>query len=198
MQKTELRKKFKNYYSATSAPAIYSFPESRHLALTGRGVAGDELFRSQTEALYNVAYAIKKKLKLAGADFAVPPLEGSWWKDDGGLSPYEGGLLNWQLMIRMPETITTVITEEARAEVIKKKNNQLATGLLLVTVPAGKFAQVLHTGPYSEENSSVEALFSFIKESGYVIHGRHHEVYLSDPRKTVGTKLKTIIRYPVV
>jgi hypothetical protein len=136
--------------------------------------------------------------KAQGLDYAVMPLEGLWWADDPTVF-ISGDKDQWQwtLMILQPEFITPELVDAARAEVGKKKDFPLLNNLRFSAWCEGEAAQMLHVGPFSEEHLTITRLHTFIKEKGYHLCGKHHEIYLSDPRRTAPEKLKTILRQPI-
>jgi hypothetical protein len=103
----------------------------------------------------------------------------------------------WTLMIMQPEFVSESISERAIEKVQKKKNLSALSKLGFTAFDEGFSAQILHIGPYSEEKSTVDKIHSFIKGNGYELNGKHHEIYLGDPRKTASEKLKTILRQPI-
>src|SRR5690606_38905814 len=150
------------------------------------------------EVLFPMAYGIKKICKLKGQDFGVPSLEGLWWTDNNtSARETPRSEWNWKLMIRMPGFATQEMHQAALAEVLKKKRNLLAGRVLFEEIDEGDVAQVLHIGAYADEQPAIDALYQFIEGSGLSLNGLHHEIYLSDPRKTKPADLKTIIRQGV-
>ena len=201
MPTIDLRKELKMYYSAKPKPELIDVPEAKFIAFTGRGEPGGSAYTEALEALYGVAYTLKFGLKKAGeTDFTVMALEGLWWWEDENAfllrdaPPRE--TWNWKSMIRMPDFATAEMVEAAKADVTKKKG-PAAGKVRLEAFPEGLSAQILHVGPYSEEDKTVSVLNAFIEEQGYRLRGRHHEIYLGDPRRVEPAKLKTIIRHPV-
>ena len=127
-------------------------------------------------------------------------LEGLWWWDDPRIVNLEDApprnTWNWISLIAVPDFITSVMLENARSEMIKKKGKTLEN-VRLERINEGLCAQILHIGPYSDEPRSQKALHGFIAEQGCRLRGRHHEIYMGDPRRTQPEKLKTILRHPV-
>jgi hypothetical protein len=136
-------------------------------------------------------------------DFVVPPLEGLWWNTDGGVVTdiTDKDRFCWNSMIRQPDFVTPEVFESIKAAVAKKKAGLYLSAARLQKFSEGLCAQILHIGSYDDEPGSTVVLEQFIATSGYVADftskRRHHEIYLSDPRKTAPEKLKTIIRYPI-
>ncbi len=198
MQKLNLVKEYKTYYKAKKKPETVIFDEANYLSIEGKGEPAGKVFVSKIEALYPLAYGIKKMCKEQDKDFGVPKLEGLWWVE-GNKPALEVPRKEWfwKLLIRMPEFVTIEMMQSIQPEVVKKKKNDLIQEISFETFTEGKCAQIMHIGPYSTEHETINTLTEFISQNGQSISGLHHEIYLSDPRKTEPSKLKTIIRYPV-
>lgn len=196
--KLDFIKKFKSYYTAKSTPEIHAFEFVDYLTITGQGEPGGKVFTAAVEALYPLAYGIKKICKAMGADFGVPKLEGLWWVDsDKSALDTPKSEWNWKLLIRMPDYVYEDIVNQAKDEVLKKKKINLVDEITFEKIEEGKCVQMMHVGPYETEHSTVAQLFNFVKNQGLEIDGLHHEIYISDPRKTLPERMKTIIRYPI-
>ncbi len=198
MPKLDLTKEHKPYYKAGKKPEIVEFGEANYLAIEGKGEPAGELFANTIGALYPLAYGIKKICKEADNDFGVPNLEGLWWVE--GNAPALEVPRNewrWKLLIRMPEFVTRAMMLSIQPEVARKKNNELIQNISFEKLAEGKCVQIMHIGPYSSEPETIKTLMVFMAENGLSVNGLHHEIYLSDPRKTEPFKLKTLIRYPV-
>jgi len=152
-------------------------------------------FTKKNETLYPLAYGIKKYYKDQGQDSAVPKREGLWWLDAGrDFNEAVREEWNWELLIRMPEFVIGEVVDRIKPGIIRKKKDQIDE-IRSKEIYEGTCAQVLHIRPYSEEHETVTFLMEFIELHGYKIHGLHHEIYLSAPRKIAPAKMKTIIRY---
>jgi hypothetical protein len=205
MEKTDLTRKYKSYYSAKPKPEIVEFSEISYLSISGKGDPSSEAFERKIQALYPVAYTLKFKAKAEGHDFTVPKLEGLWWFDDHGqnISMSEAPLRIprsewcWQLLIRLPETITEQHVHEAKQTAKEKKNLDHLDEVAFFTLNEGKVVQMLHVGSFDKEPETLKVLQQFMEEHGFHKGGLHHEIYLSDFRKTAPSKLKTILREPV-
>jgi len=199
VKKTDLRKQLKPFYSSANKPNIIDVPRGKFLAITGRGEPGGKPYRDAMNALYSVAYTVKFRAKAAGRDFTVMTLEGLWWLDVPNISfadvPREQW--NWKSMIRQPDFITPKMMEEAKAEAKEKKGLNEIDRVVLEQFREGLSAQIMHIGPYSEEAETIAKLHKFIEENGYEMRGHHHEIYMSDPRRTAPERWKTIIRQPI-
>ena len=200
MDKLDLRKELKRYYTAKRKPDMVDVPPGRFLTYTGRGAPDGEAYQAAMTALYGLSYALKFRSKAEGRDFTVMALEGLWWWDDPTVFDLDEAPprdeWNWKSMIRQPDFITQEIVDEVRPEV-REKRGPAVDSVALETFHEGLSAQILHVGPYSEEGPTGRALHAFIEESGYRMRGRHHEIYLGDPRRSKPENLKTILRQPV-
>jgi hypothetical protein len=134
----------------------------------------------------------------AGVDYAVMPLEGLWWADDmSRFSTSDKDAWKWTMMIMQPEFVTVEQFEEAKGQVEKKKGSLTAlAGIRFEAFREGRAAQILHVGPFADEGPNIEKIHRFIEELGHERTGKHHEIYLSDPRRTAPERLKTVIRQP--
>jgi len=201
MSKLDLRKELKQFYTARKKPSITDVPPGRFLAIMGRGEPGGSAYQAALNALYSLAYALKFKCKAEGRDFTVMTLEGLWWWDEEGVFSLEDAPpreeWNWKSMMRQPDFITGEMLEEIRPQVREKKGIPEVDEVKLETFHEGLSAQIMHVGPYSEEEPTIERLHAFIAENGYRIRGLHHEIYLSDPRRTAPERWRTIIRQPI-
>src|SRR5690349_18544993 len=206
MEKLDLAKKYKAYYSAKPEPAIVEFPEAQYLAINGQGDPSSEAFVEKIQTLYPVAYGVKFLCKSKDKDFAVPKLEGLWWFDEKYLGQVTlsdapqripRSEWYWKLLLRMPEFVTSTMIHKAIETVVIKKKLTQANEVELFTLQKRKVAQVLHVGPFDKEPESLLRLQEFMQANNLQHDGLHHEVYLSDFRKTAPEKLKTILREPV-
>ena len=198
MSKLDLLKEHKSYYNAGKNPEIVEFDEANYLTIEGIGEPAGKMFVSKVEALYPLAYGIKKICKEQDKDFGVPKLEGLWWVEgDTPALEIPRSEWRWKLLIRMPEFITKELMFSVQPVVAKKKKNELVQKIALEKMTEGKCVQIMHIGPYSTEHKTINELMAFIAANGISVNGKHHEIYLSDPRKNKPDKMKTIIRYPV-
>ncbi len=198
MTKLDLAKEYKSYYKAGKKPEVVEFGEANYLTIGGKGEPAGEIFVRKVEALYPLAYGIKKVYKEHGNDFSVPKLEGLWWVEaDIPALEVPRSEWYWKLLIRMPEFVTRETMLSVQLEVAKKKKNDLIQEISFEKITVGKCVQIMHIGPYSTEYETINALMEFMAENGLCVNGLHHEIYISDPRKTEPSKMKTLIRYPV-
>ena len=176
-------------------------PAQRFIALDGAGDPNTSpVYAPAVEALYAVAYAIKFACKRAlGREMVVAPLEGLWYSDDASVFR-TGAKAKWQwtLLIAQPDWVTDAFIAEAIAGAITKKKLPALARVRVETLEEGLSAQVLHLGPYDDEAPVLARLHGeFLAEHGLRVNGRHHEVYLGDPRRAAPAKLKTVLRQPV-
>ncbi len=201
MNKIDLKKQYKELYSATEKPVMVDVPMLSFAMVDGEGDPNvAPAYQQAIEGLYVLSYTIKFMLKKTGEypDYIVPPLEGLWWMGEADLFDFEERhRWKWMVMIMQPEFVTSRMFNEALKIAKEKKELPALWSMRLEKWKEGKAAQILHVGPYSAEQPTIATLHGFINSQGYVMEGRHHEIYLSDPRKTVPAKLKTIIRQPV-
>ncbi|RMF29018.1 MAG: hypothetical protein D6759_14725 [Chloroflexi bacterium] len=201
MPKTDFKKVLKHLYRASAKRiAVVEVPPLNFLMVDGRGDPNTSPEYAQAlEALYAVAYALKFSVKRSrGVDYVVMPLEGLWWTDDPAHFDMDHReAWNWTAMIMQPEYVTEEMYEEVVAEVRRKKALGALDRMRLETYHEGLSVQVLHVGPYAAEGPTIARLHDYIREQGYRPNGKHHEIYLSDPRRTAPERLKTILRQPV-
>jgi hypothetical protein len=200
MTKLDLIKTLKPLYNPSAKePALVEVPPLNFLLADGEGDPNtSQDFHEIMMALYGAAYTLKFGLKkAAGFDWKVMPLEGLWWMEnmaEFSLERKEDWL--WTLMIAQPDFITPDQVEVAKAELQRKKNPPSLSQVRFERYEEGSAAQIMHIGPFSEERPTIARLHEFIAQSGHQLRGKHHEIYLSDPRRTPPEKLKTIIRQP--
>ena len=199
MTKLDLRKELRRYYTAKKRPEMIDVPEGRFLTILGKGDPNGEEYQQAMMALYGVSYTLKFDQKAKGRDYNVMHLEGLWWVDGGVFDlndPAPREQWRWKSMIRQPDFITDEMVEEIRPSV-REKRGAMVDQVKLESFHEGLSAQVMHVGPYSEEGPTIQLLHDYITELGYRMRGDHHEIYLSDPRRSKPEKLKTIIRHPI-
>lgn len=201
MSKLDLRKELKELYTASAKkPAIIKVPKLKYLMVDGMGDPNDNpAFQQSIEALYGLSYTMKFASKLGpdGQDWTVMPLDGLWWVEGKPFSETNKNEWRWTLMIAQPDFVSAAMFRAARKQLKQKKDSALIDSVRLGSLREGISAQIMHTGPYAEEGPTIERLHQFAVEQGYEFDGKHHEIYMSDPRRTAPEKLKTIVRYPV-
>jgi hypothetical protein len=198
----DLRRELAALYSAKRSPAFVDAPELPFLMVDGHGDPNTApAYAEAVQALYSVAYTVRFALKRGplALDAPVMPLEGLWWTADmATFSTEDKSAWDWTMMIVVPEQVTAVLVADARAEAARKRPLPAVDRVRLERFAEGRCAQVLHVGPYSTEGPTVAGLHAFIAEHGYAPSGKHHEIYLGDPRRSAPEKLRTIVRQPVI
>ncbi|GAB4231898.1 MAG: GyrI-like domain-containing protein [Ekhidna sp.] len=202
MEKLDLSKTDKNYYSAKSAPEIRDIDAYYFLTVSGKGSPESALFLGAIQQLYAVAYAIKFICKSEDDDFVVPKMEGYWWIDGGLEAQHKFAETprdqwNWKIAVRMPDFVEGDHYFRAIQKVKAKNENFDENRVKYELIEASKSVQILHKGSYEEEMPNIMKMMDFVKENGLEVSGYHHEIYLSDPRRTPEERLKTILRYAV-
>ena len=198
-RKLDLYKKHKAEYITPKTPKLVEVEPAAYLAIAGRGEPGTDAFAAKVGCLYAMAFTIKMASNAAGRDYVVCKLEGLWWGtgEENDLSLLPQDQWNWKLLIRAPEFITSRDLEDA-VETLKKKGKASDVAeVQLETIREGRCVQMLHVGPYSQESETIAAMTAFARENGLSLHGLHHEIYLSDPRRVPEERLRTILRHPV-
>ncbi len=193
------------YFPSDTEIEEIKLPPLHYISATGKGSPGSPEFQEAIRALYGVAYRIKMGLKfdkivkpVGYFDFKVPPLEGIWgWEDGSYFDASNKDNWEWQLMIMMPAFVSQNLFDQA-VEQAKENHPDIPYDMVSLTrVAEGEAIQTTHIGPYKTEPRTVEKLVDYAKTHHYTIAGKHHEIYMGDPRRTSPEKLKTVLRYPV-
>ena len=200
--KADLKKELGTYDARRGRFDIVTVPPLRYLMIDGHGDPNTaEQYRDALQTIYPVAYAVKFLSKRTlDRDYTVMPLEALWWADDmdAFTSARDKSQWNWTVLNLVPEWITDEHVSDARAAVSRKGGAPLLDALRAETLDEGLCVQTLHVGSYDDEAGVLDALHhTFIPESGLRMTGRHHEIYLSDARRTAPEQLRTILRQPV-
>ena len=200
MEKLDLYREHKAEYAAKKTPVLIDVGPALYLEIEGQGAPGGETFEKKMGALYGVAFTIKMTRKFAGLDdYKVCGLEGLWWTDRRGADflsvPREQW--RWTLIIRTPEFVTEKDVRNAKAALRTKGRGPEVEEVRLAKIEEGSCVQILHVGPYESEMESIRLMDSLVAEKQLKRHGKHHELYLSDPRRVAPQKLRTILRHPV-
>jgi len=211
MKNLDLRKQYKHLYqpSAKKIEAV-QVPRLQFAMIDGAIEKGQAPgtspgFQEATQALYGISYTLKfmlKKRKTNPIDYPVMALEGLWWVEDGMFDITIKDNWFYTLMIMQPDVITQAVFEEGLAEVRRKKGDSPSLSKLrLDSFEEGLCVQVMHIGPYATEPATIERMKEFMQENGYRDRvgtgGKHHEIYMGDPRKADPAKLKTVLRHPI-
>lgn len=199
MAAIDLKKVYRDHYTAKDAPGLVEVPARPYLMIDGEGDPNtSKAYSDAVATLYPLAYGIRRALKDATGDaYTVMPLEGLWWVEDMAQFTVEDKSdWHWTAMILQPEAVTPGLAAEIIPLVTAKKD--LPSMARLEDYGDGLAAQILHRGPYADEAPTIERLHAYIEAEGYRLTGKHHELYLTDPRRSAPDKNRTIIRQPVV
>ena len=204
----DYKKEYKAFYLPPKTPEILSVPPMNFVAVRGKGDPNEEAgeYKAAMEILYGIAYTIKMSKKgdrqIEGYfDYVVPPLEGFWWQERTvGVDYSRKADYCWISLIRQPDFVTRADFDWAVQEATRKKKTDFSKAEFF-TYDEGLCVQCMHIGPYDDEPQTVEQMHRFAQEQGYTVEitetRYHHEIYLSDARKTVPEKLRTVIRHPI-
>ena len=204
--KVDYKKEYKDLYMPKRKPSIIDVPAMNFIMIDGMGEPSTGEFQSSIGVLYSLAYTIKMS-KMGDwqpegyFDYVVPPLEGLWWTSGGAFDFARPDKWLWTCMIRQPEFVTAEVFSWACNECRRKKPEVDVSIARFETFEEGLCVQKMHIGPYDSEPESIEQMQEFIAENGLIdetsSERKHHEIYLSDPRRTAPEKLKTVLRHPV-
>ena len=198
--KLDLYRQHKADYVAPRHPVFLTIRPAKYLSYEGKGAPSSPAFRAGFGALYGVAFTIKMTRKHAGKrDYKVAWPEGLWWGPNRAapLSVRSPKDWRWKLLIRTPTFVTARDLAKAQRDLLAKGKVPEVARVRLETVREGRCVQMLHVGPYDKEPVTLEAMQAIAEEHGYAFRGVHHEIYLSDPRRTAPSKLRTILRHPL-
>ena len=204
----DYKKEYKEFYMPNDTPSIVTVPKMNYIAVRGAGDPNEEggEYKQAIGLLYAIAFTIKMSKKgshqIEGYfDYVVPPLEGFWWQNGvEGIDYARKTDFNWISVIRLPDFATKEAFDCAIAEATVKKKEDFSK-VEFFSYDEGLCVQCMHVGVYDDEPATVELMHKFAEEQGYVLditeNRLHHEIYLSDARKVVPEKLKTVIRHPI-
>lgn len=204
----DFKKEYKEFYLPKNKPQIVNVPKANYIAIRGQGNPNEEggAYKKAIEILYAVAYTLKMSYKTdykidGFYEYVVPPLEGFWWQDGiCGVDYSKKDEFNWISIIRLPDFITRENFDWAVKTASEKKKVDCSKAEFL-TIEEGLCVQIMHMGSFDDEPASLEKMDKYLKENGYAKDFSdtrlHHEIYLSDPRKSTPDKQKTVIRHPV-
>jgi len=204
----DYKKEYKEFYLPARKPSIVTVPPMNYIAVHGKGDPNDEqgAYKEAVGLLYGIAYTIKMSKKgshrIEGYfDYVVPPLEG-FWRQEGvaGIDYSHKENFEWISVIRLPDFVGEEDFRWARNEASLKKKQDFSK-VIFLRIDEGTCVQMMHTGPYDDEPATVQAMHEFADAQGYEPDFSdirlHHEIYLSDPRKTAPEKLRTVVRHPI-
>lgn len=207
MKTLDLRKELKHLYAPSSKNVeVVEVPPFNFAMLDGAMEPGQlpaesSLFQEAIAALYGISFTLKFMSKLRKTDpidYPVMALEGLWWVDSGELDfnnssePWK-----WTLMMLQPDHITVEMFQDALQQLERKRPSPALQQLRFERFAEGQCMQIMHIGPYSDEPQTIEKMHDFARNHGYTLRGKHHEIYLGDPRRAKPEKLKTILRRPI-
>ena len=204
----DYKKEYREFYMPPKKPTIVTIPPMNYIAVRGKGNPNDENgeYKQSIGLLYGVAFTIKMSKmgehQIEGYfDYVVPPLEGFWWQDGIiGVDYSNKESFKWISLIRLPDFVTKADLDWAVAEAEKKKQTDHSK-VEFLTYDEGLCVQCMHIGSYDSEPATVELMHRFMEQEGYMLDISdkrfHHEIYLSDARRTAPEKLKTVIRHPI-
>jgi len=201
MASIDLKKTYKEHYSGKpGVMTVVDVPARPFLMIDGHGDPNTAAeYQDAVTTLYPLAYALRAEIKKETGDgYTVMPLEGLWWAPDMTKFRVDDKTdWLWTAMICLPEIVTAEMFDAVLPEVSKTKDLPAADKARFEMFEEGLAAQVMYLGAYSDEGPTIAFLHEFIKAEGHQLSGKHHEIYLSDPRKVEAAKLKTIIRQPM-
>ncbi len=204
----DYKKEYKEFYMPTNKPSIIIVPKMNYIAVRGKGNPNDENgeYKNSIGLLYAIAFTIKMSYKgthkIDGYfEYVVPPLEGFWWQEGSDTIDYANkNGFNFISLIRLPDFVTEADFDWAVQEATKKKKADFSK-VEFLTYDEGVCVQCMHVGSYDDEPKTVALMHEYMAANGYVLDisesRYHHEIYLSDPRKCAGEKLKTVVRHPI-
>lgn len=196
----DLRQVHPQLWRARDEPERLTVPPIAYLMVDGEGDPRTEpAYGEAVATLYAVSYGLRFAAKAAGVEpWPVHPLEGLWWSDDiTRFSMDHREEWRWTMLIAQPPVVTAAAVADAVAAAVRKGKAPAASGLRLEALEEGDAVQVMHHGPYADEPPTIARLHAWIADAGLVLRGTHHEVYLTDPRRTAPERMRTILRQPV-
>lgn len=203
----DYKKEYKDLYMPKQQPVLIEVPPMNFLMVDGSGDPNNNpAFQQATELLYGLSYTIKMSKKKGRQpegyfEYVVPPLEGLWWIEEGSFSFEQRDNWKWTLMIRQPEFVNEELVQWATEELRRKKPELATEKARFATFDEGLCVQIMHIGPYATEPETMKKVEAFLLEHGLrdrlTDGGKHHEIYLSDPRKARPETMKTVLRHPV-
>ncbi|MBB6633305.1 GyrI-like domain-containing protein [Cohnella thailandensis] len=203
-KKVEYKRDFKHLYIAKTNPEVVEVPRMPFFTVSGSGDPNGEEFAKATEALYSMSYAVKMSYKsedvpIGYYEYTVFPLEGVWDLIDYSKPSTDKSNFKYTIMIRQPDFLTEEGFERFLERTKRRKSNPYLDGVRFEYVEDGLNCQMMHLGRFEDEPASFARMEAYCTEHGYLRASKiHREIYLSDPRKTEPSKLRTVLRFPVV
>ena len=204
----DYKKEYKEYYLPKNKPVLVSIPRMNYIAINGHGDPNDEKgeYKDALSLLYSIAFTLKMSYKtdyhIEGYfSYVVPPLEGLWWQNNSNTIDYQHKEdFNWISMIRLSDFITKKDVDWAITTANAKKQKSHSQ-VYFFTLEEGLCVQCMHRGSFDDEPATLELIHSYIDNNDLLTDisetRRHHEIYLSDPRKCKAENIKTVLRIPV-
>jgi hypothetical protein len=201
MSKIDLKKELKHLYNPSAKKVVeVDVPAMNYIMVDGQGDPSTSPdFQGAFEVLYGLAFTTKFYIKQnnLGPDYTVMPAEGLWWADDMNVfTQGERDQWKWTIMLLQPDFVQKEHLDTAVQQLKKKKNLPAIDRWRFEPYQEGLSAQTMHIGPYAEEEPTIRRIHQYIEERGGRLSGKHHEIYLSDPRRSAPEKMKTVIRQP--
>jgi hypothetical protein len=206
VHKIDLKKELKYLYAPSARQVeVVDVPRFNFVMIDGEIEHGTSpgtspAFQQALEALYGISYTLKFSSKQQAEnpiDYTVMALEALWWVEQGEFDITRPGNWHWTAMMLQPDHITDIMYRDALTQLRKKKPNPALDKLRFESFHEGLCMQIMHVGPYAEEPVTLVRMQTFAEQNGYALRGKHHEIYLGDPRRADPQKLKTILRHPV-
>ena len=201
MEKLDLKKQYRKFYRPSAKePSIVDVPAMRFLMIDGSGDPNTSVaYAEAIEGLYAMSYTVKFLSKATeDIDYVVMPLEGLWWTPDmADFSVADKSAWEWTAMIMQPDHVTADHVATATDEVRRKNDPAALDRIRLESFTEGLSVQIMYFGPYADEAPTIAHMHQFAIDDGYRLRHKHHEIYLSDARRTAPEKLRTVIRQPI-
>lgn len=204
LEKVDYKKTFKALYAPKQVPAVIQVPPMRFALIEGSGNPNGDAFAQAVEALYSFSYTVKmsyksKNVPVGYYEYTVFPLEGEWDLIDFTKPSTDKDNFKYRIMIRQPDFLDHELFVRFLSEAKKKKPNGSLDRLHIEEIQEGLCCQMLHSGPFDDEPASFALMTEFCNKNSYQrICKKHREIYLSDPRKTEPSKLRTILRFQIL
>jgi len=201
--KVDYKKDYKHLYMPRTQPEIVEVPRISFFMVSGSGDPNGEAFAMATEALYSMSYAVRMSYKSDNVpagyyEYTVFPLEGVWDLVDRSKPATDKSNFKYTIMIRQPDFLTEELFGRFLEQTLKKKTNPFLENVRFEQVEEGLSCQMMHLGSFDDEPASFARMEAYCTEQGHTRTSKiHREIYLSDPRKTEASKLKTVLRFPV-
>ncbi len=206
MKKLDLRKQYKHLYLPSAKEVVVvDVPAFNFAMIDGEIEPGytpstSRSFQQALTALYGISYTLKfmSKLRVQNPiDYTVMALEGLWWVEDGEFNLQQPENWRWTAMMMQPDHITEAMYQQALEQLREKKPNPALDKLRFESFQEGLCVQIMHIGPYANEPDTLAKMEAYARENAYTLCGKHHEIYIGDPRRAAPEKLKTVLRHPI-